>query len=282
MMNNNAAGSRVLPGVFFATLLAVFGLAACGSGGGGSTTTNNTNTPSAGGIVLSLVPARTSGVAPLAVFFDASATTDIGVTDRPFHDLEYTWSFGDPSSGTWASGAQPGVSSKNSATGPVVAHVFETPGTYTVTLTAFDGANTATTTTNITVQDPDVVFAGTNTICVGATALPTAGTGGCPAGAIAISTNNFAASINTYQATNKRILFQRGDTFSVPTSAAITSTGPGILGAFGTGAKPYISIPVIGAWATAIKFFAGDWRVMDLALDATGSVDCPARRFRNN
>jgi len=72
-----------------------------------------------GGIVLSLVPARTSGVAPLAVFFDASGTTDIGVTTRPFHDLEYTWSFGDPGSGTWASGAQPGVSSRNSATGPV-------------------------------------------------------------------------------------------------------------------------------------------------------------------
>ncbi|MCR4305088.1 MAG: PKD domain-containing protein, partial [Gallionella sp.] len=142
--------------------------------------------------MLSLVPARTSGVAPLAVFFDASATTDTGVTTRPFHDLEYTWSFDDPGSGTWANGAQPGVSSKNSATGPVAAHVFETPGAYTVTLTAFDGANSATTNTTITVQDPDAVFAGTNTVCVGATTTPVAGANGCPSGAQTVMQSNFA------------------------------------------------------------------------------------------
>src|SRR4030067_554946 len=156
MPNNITAVSRSLPGVIFAALFAalfsVWGLAACSGGGGGSTSTNTTPAPAPGGLVLSLVPARTSGVAPLAVFFDASATTDTGVTNRPFHDLEYTWSFGDPSAGTWANGAQPGVSSKNSATGPVTAHVFETPGAYTVSLTAFDGTNTATTTTTITVQ----------------------------------------------------------------------------------------------------------------------------------
>src|SRR3990170_7114440 len=229
MLNNNTVGSRVLLRVFFAALFAVFGLASCGSGGGDSTSTNTNSTtpaPAPGGIVLSLVPARTSGVAPLAVFFDASGTTDPSVTSRPFHDLEYTWSFGDPSSGTWASGAQPGVSSKNSATGPVAAHVFETPGTYTVSLTAFDGTNTATTNKTITVQNPDTVFAGTNTVCVGATALPTAGVNGCPAGAIATSTNNFTAAINTYQATNKRILFQRGDTFIASATAPITKIGP--------------------------------------------------------
>src|SRR4030066_531277 len=225
MLNNNTVGSRVLLRVFFAALFAVFGLSACGSGGGDSTSTNTTTTtpaPTPGGIVLSLVPARTSGVAPLAVFVDASGTTDIGVTTRPFHDLEYTWSFGDPGSGTWASGAQPGVSSKNSATGPVAAHVFETPGTYPVTLTVFDGTNTATTNTTITVQDPDTVFAGTNTIC-----FSTSGTfTGCPAGATQTTTSNFVTAIAN-QTTNKRLLFRRGETFTAASTAAITVTGPG-------------------------------------------------------
>ncbi len=276
MMNNNAAGSRVLPGVFFATLLAVFGLAACGSGGGGSTTTNNTNTPSAGGIVLSLVPARTSGVAPLAVFFDASATTDIGVTDRPFHDLEYTWDFGDPSAGIWASGARPGVSSKNSATGPVAAHVFETPGTYTVTMTANDGTNTNTTTTTIMVTDPDTVFAGANTVCIAATTTPVAGSDGCPAGATVAMQPNFATAVNTYALTGKRVLFKRGDTFTESASAPgkLIQTGPGIIGAFGTGAKPKLLItnvtssqPFIVIGKPTVTTGVSDWRIMDLEFD---------------
>jgi hypothetical protein len=39
-------------------------------------------------IALAVVPSRTSGVAPLAVFFDASATVATGTT-RPFHDLGF-------------------------------------------------------------------------------------------------------------------------------------------------------------------------------------------------
>ena len=259
-----------------AALFAVLGIAAC-SGGGGSTTTP---TPTTGGIVLSLVPARTSGVAPLAVFFDASGTTDIGVTTRPFHDLEYTWSFGDPSSGTWASGAQPGVSSKNSATGPVAAHVFETPGTYTVTLTAFDGTNSATTTTTITVQDPNTVFAGTNTICIGSNTTPVAGANGCPTGATVVVESNFATIVNTYALTNRRVLLKRGDTFTAPTTGAITRTGPGILGAYGSGAAPKVQTTNYDMTILRLSSQStpdiSDWRVMDLEIDGSLVPDAGA------
>ncbi len=233
---------------------------------------------SAGGIVLSLVPARTSGVAPLAVFFDASGTTDIGVTTRPFHDLEYTWSFGDPSSGTWASGAQPGVSSKNSATGPVTAHVFETPGTYTVSLTAFDGANSVTTTTTITVQDPDAVFAGSNTICFSTSGNFT----GCPAGATQTTSSDFVTAIAN-QTTKKRLLFRRGETFTAASPAAITVTGPGLVGAYGAGAAPIVQM----TGSTGILTLSSrdtpnisDWRIMDLDFDGlhktsnSGGIRC--------
>jgi hypothetical protein len=216
----------------------------------------------AGGIVVSLVPSRTSGVAPLSVFFDASGTTDAGVTTRPFHDLEYTWSFGDSGSGTWANGAQPGVSSKNSATGPVASHVFETPGTYTVSVTAFDGTDTATTTTSITVTDPDTVFSGIDTTC-----FSTSGAfADCPNGATHITTSDFLTAMG-YQATSRRLLFRRGETFSATGSARITAAGPGIVGAFGTGSPPSISksgvsdiLLLSSATTPALK----DWRVMDL------------------
>lgn len=261
-MSNNAVVARVSIGVFFAALFAAFAPASCGGQGGSS---------SPGGIALSLVPARTSGVAPLSVFFDASATTDVGVTNRPFHDLEYTWNFGDSNSGIWANGARPGVSSKNSATGPVAAHVFETPGTYTVSVTSFDGNHTATKNTTITVQDPDTVFSGTNTICVGASSLPVAGAGGCPAEAAVAQEPSFAAAINTYAVTGKRVLFRRGDSFTATSSARINRTGPGIVGAFGTtGAAPTVRMTdgrtillISSARTPGIK----DWRVMDLDLD---------------
>jgi hypothetical protein len=225
-------------------------------------------------INLSLVPARTSGVAPLSVFFDASGTT-ASATSRPFHDLEYRWDFGDTANGaTWAYGAQPGASSKNSATGPVAAHVFESPGTYTVSVTATDGTNVASTTTTITVQDPSTVFSGSKTIC-----FSTSGTfTGCPAGATQVTTSNFTTAINTYKASNRRLLFRRGETFTAAASAVVDVTGPGIIGAFGAGT----SLPIAKITPTTpntgfsiIQLSSpytpgiGDWRVMDLDIDGS-------------
>jgi len=70
-------------------------------------------------------------------------------------------------SGLWTS--TPGMPNlrRNVASGPVAAHVFDTPGTYTVCVTAFDGANSERTSIQITVTDPNTVFAA-NTLCVGA------------------------------------------------------------------------------------------------------------------
>ncbi|MEK7703865.1 MAG: MopE-related protein [Myxococcota bacterium] len=220
----------------------------------------------AGPIVVSLVASRASGVAPLSVFFDASGTTDTAVTSQPFHDLEYRWEFGDPANGaTWAYGAQPSVSRKNLATGPVAAHVFETPGTYTVALSVFDGTHTATAETTITVSDPEVVFAGTSTICVAASSLPVAGADGCPAGANTAQQSSFSAALSSYATTGTRVLFKRGDTFSNASTSSIADAGPGTLGAYGTGALPIVQ----ASNNTVIRFGTdlADWRVMDLTID---------------
>jgi PKD repeat protein len=205
-----------------------------------------------------------SGVAPLSVFFDATGTTSPGVTALPFHEIKYTWSFGDAAGGAgWAYGSRVGSSSKNAASGPVAAHLFETPGTYTVTLTAFDGANANSKTATITVTDPNTVFSG-NTICVANGATPVAGVGGCPSGAAVQNMPNWS-TISTLRATYKRILLKKGDVWSMDGMVNFTganSAGPGILGAYGSGASPKVLLDVD---AQAVYMDGStDWRIMDL------------------
>ncbi len=244
----------------------------------GCSTTGDT-----GAITLSIVPSRFIGVAPLSVFFDAAATTATATT-RPFHELEYRWNFGDPAGSPvsgmyWSMGSRPGVSSRNVALGPEASHVFETPGTYTVNLTITDGTNSVSNSCAlIVVEDPDTVFAGTNTICVAATSTPVAGAGGCPAGATVVQQSNFATAINTYAKTRRRVLFRRGDTFTATASGAVSETGPGIIGAYGTGALPIAKIVAGGSFPIFLMSGPstpgiGDWRVMDFDIDGSSVVD---------
>ncbi len=224
----------------------------------------------AGPIAVSLVASRASGVAPLSVFFDATGTTDTAMTSQPFHDLEYRWDFRDPAGGaTWAYGAQAGVSSKNLATGPVAAHVFETPGTYTIALSVFDGSNTATSETTVTVDDPDVVFSGANTICIAATSTPVQGQDGCPAGASTAQQASFPVAIGSYAGTGKRVLFKHDDTFGGTAIASIAVQGPGTIGMYGIGAKPKVQSTASNViqLGSPTAYAMQDWRIMDLELD---------------
>jgi len=278
MSNNNAVGSKNLRGTLLLLLLAVTGLVSCGGGGSGGSGGNST-------LTASVTPSRTSGVAPLAVFFDATGTTSPSTT-RPFHDLEYKWDFGDSAGSpvmgkTWSTGSQtnsatcnaPYNGCRNNATGAVAAHVYEAAGTYTATLSVFDGTNTTTKTTTITVTDPATF----TTACVANGVTPTAGdANGCPATATQFYN---ASSFNTaltaaIAAGARRVLFRKGDTFIASANYEVDAAGPGIIGAYGTGASPFISMPQIAQYTSAIKFFnSSDWRVMDLAFDGTGTAD---------
>ncbi len=260
-------------------------LAACGGGGGTSAgaipgggvggapppllpLAATCSTAPAGAITISINASRTSGIGPLAVFFDASATTSTA-TSRPFHELEYRWDFGDAGSGMWSQGTRPGVNSRDTATGPVAAHIYENPGPYTVTLTVTDGTNTVVENcVVITVTSPDVAFAAT-TACVAVAAMPVAGgPGGCPAGATTVQSSDFDATLATLLASGrKRILFNRGETFVASVTAPINAAGPGLIGAYGAGPKPIVQAT---AAAIGVSSLAGpaisDWRIMDLEL----------------
>ena len=192
---------------------------------------------------------------------------------RPFHDIAYGWKFGD-SSAPWSYGSQvggPGVNDKNSASGPVAAHVFEKPGTYTVCLTAFDGKYMAETAVQITVTD----FAAANTVCIANGAVPSPGVdAGCPAGATAVGgMTSWPAVVSTYlsgiKGTNKKIVLKRGDVFTGAANTNISTVGPAMVGAFGAGAKPKIRTTSTGG-TNKIMLASGvlnDVRLVDLDVD---------------
>lgn len=233
----------------------------------------------ASNINLAVIPSRAcDGVvdvcpAPTPVFFDATFTST-PVTSAPFLDAQCTWDFGDDDAATWSHGT--GYNNKkNRATGLVAAHVYPTPGTYYPTVTCTDGTNTtaATQVAKVVIADPDVVFAGSATYCI-AVVQATAGAGGCPAGATTPSgTNDFDAAVTAYATAGHRVLFKRGDDFLASTSGNVTGT-LGILGAYGSGAKPRVrrsgnplAMLTVGTAAAAAR----DWRVMDLDLDGQAS-----------
>jgi hypothetical protein len=222
-------------------------------------------------VTASITPSRSSGVAPLAVNFDATGTTSTATT-RPFHDVYYTWNYGDSGSGTWSTDGK----SKNHDSSAIGGHVYETPGTYTVTLIAKDSTGaTDTKTATITVTDPATVFSGTSTVCISTTADFT----GAPAGALQVTTTSWSTVVG-HLGTGKRVLLHRGQSWNHNSAKKdLTFNGPGILGAFGSGARPIIRLVStdvsnggrvfwFGTGSTANQF--NDFRFMDLEIDGAG------------
>lgn len=227
-------------GLVFGTALPACGGGGGDSGSGGSSASSTTATfasaaPAA--FAASLTASRVSGVAPLYVNFDANGTTHPQIAN-PTHDLFYSWTFGDASAGNWANGVQSaGLTSKNAAFGPVTGHVFETPGTYVVNLIVMDGANTVTKSVSITVQDPNTVYAGANTICIS----HSGNFAGAPSGAQQVNTagnTDMYAAFNTYKGSNKRILFCKSDTWTCTSKLVFTNLGGMTISGYGAGGAP--------------------------------------------
>lgn len=237
----------------------------------------------------------TTCVAPCAVHFDAigdgtSETTD-GDYSREFHTHGFRWDFGDPGSGTWGRGANP-TASRNAGEGAIQGHLYETPGTYTATLTvtAPDG-ETDTVSHSITVTNPDTQFSGTSTICVG-NSLPTAGVGGCPAGAAVVSNSDLDDALSdtttgdgggvnggcNADGAKVRCLFKGGDTFTASQNVNLYSgsSGPGMIGSYGTGLALMRSNNAGGNAANTITLAPG-WKIarVDMENRNTGDTTSP-------
>jgi len=214
-------------------------------------------------ITPSLVASRVSGVAPLYVHFDATATTSTQ-TSYPFHECNFKWNFGDTAAGNYSTTGL----SRNIAYGGVAGHVFEAAGAFTVTLTIKDsGGATTTTTTTVTVAAANDQYSGTNTICVSTSGNFT----GAPPGADTRTTSTWATAMG-YVAAGKRVLFRRGESWTATgnTSFGNINSSPVSIGSFGSGALPVVTVST--GYNAILLGNCSDWRISDLSFIGTSSA----------
>jgi len=211
---------------------------------------------------------RTTGIGPLYVHFDATDTTADGVAN-PFHELDFSWNFGDPSAGNFAYG-NPYLRNKNIAYGAVAGHVYsiaegggDVP--FTATLTVTDGVTTETQTFDITVYDPE----GANGFDDFYYFDPSGAFTGAPAEDathVRVTSGDFDSIKTTYQAANRSLRFAGGQVFDASAASTITTTtGPWELCGFGSGRA--IVQKTTGGLRTIQFQGATDGRVRGLDLD---------------
>lgn len=211
------------------------------------------------------VASRTTGIAPLAVFFDA-LSADSGVVQPPeidghpdFASLRYEWDFDDETAGRWGTTG----ANRSRATGPMAAHVFEQPGTYEVTLRVTD-ANGAD---HWYTQEIEVSpFQGTTYY------VSNSGSDGNDGLSPDEPIASYEEAISVADA-DTRVLFARGDEWATAGGGTL-GDGPGVLGAYGDGPAPHVRVQGANA---GLRVHGSDWRVADLhfssdpdASDASG------------
>ena len=219
----------------------------------------------------------TSKRAPASVFVDLTGTTSTA-TSYPFHELWYEVYYGDPSSGNFSANSL--QRSKNHRFGAFTAHLYETAGTYTITIiikeVAADGTVTDEyrTTQDVTVYDPTgasgwavgdrVVYAADNNFT------------GAPAGTQKYYDNDtydwdsVAADLNA----GKMVYLKGGNTFVIDTGLVTgnldNNTGPAYITTWGTGRA---ILDAEGGAQTVFNFSNGDVsdvRIENLELDGGG------------
>ncbi len=177
-----------------------------------------------------LKASRLTGPAPLAVQFDAIGTTHDDSDLDTFRELGYHFYFDDPTSGTWK---HSGKSKNSQVGGPISAHVFEKPGTYTVRVRAQDSAgNFDDKSVVITVTDPDTVYSGENTVVISRTT----NTSGAPSGAQLLTNQTSWPQWES----GKRYLLMAGQDFSSFGDIRIYENENIQVGKIGSGADPIV------------------------------------------
>ena len=243
-----------------------------------------------GGGAVEITASRTSGVAPLGVFFEA-AITGSGAA-YPFHDLLYEWDFGAGETGTWGYGNTLNTD-KRYATGPVAAHVFSedfVAGSDTVTLNVYKRVGGVTT------------LVGTDSVVITTTSLATGfdvtdsvvyysdtgsrGTGSFSAGSVYDVERTNASSITREQIAAdaadgvKAWLFYGGVSFDfdIPGVGGFdfsdggNNTGPWMFGSYGTGQATMTSANAGSSGIFQPGGGSDDTRVINLNFDDANST----------
>lgn len=165
------------------------------------------------------------GVAPMPLFFDATASTSNDTTINTFHDLHYQWNFGDFYSGVWNTVPK----SKNRASAPLTAHVFDSIGLHVIELEIFKNTEyTVLKPLTIKVQNPNDFYAGEKTICFSTTG----NFADVPYQAKKVTIKDLS-DVEPYLADSVRILFRRGDTILTNAGLDLSSYQHLTIGAYG-------------------------------------------------
>ncbi len=167
----------------------------------------------------------------------------------------YAWDFGDPS-GRF-----------NQLEGFNAAHVYDTPGNYTITLTVTDTSGTV-----LTARQTITVEADTRrTIYVSASGTDTA-SGLSPS--TPIRSWKRATELLAQYGSNTSVLFRRGDRFDIDTTSLVLRWQNTRLGAYGSGDHPviYRSDPLLWEIIT-VDGAAANVTIEDLAFDSFNGHD---------
>ena len=213
-------------------------------------------------------------VAPLLVVFDCSLDAGLpvptanGSGDPDPALFHYSWNFGD-SAVNWDTTGK----SKNVHTGYITAHVYETAGTYTVTLTITkDDGTVVQFDQSIVVTDADTIYSGATFYCARAGDTPAGnnsneGTEAAPwlTAQKAISTAGVFSAAGP-----RRVLFKRGTEgatdYVVTANASISGlAGPYHIGAYGSGDDPVIH-PADGIDGIAFDKTTTGVRIVDVSI----------------
>jgi hypothetical protein len=199
--------------------------------------------PSSTPICLLVLRRSALQTAPDAVFFRASVTYP-GIAearssteyDESHHRLRYTWDFCDPGAASDKVVNLPTAHNDlDTAYGKEVAHIFRRPGRYRVTCRidspdGFVGAAEL----EVLVKDPNLVFAGAQTILVDPDGL------GDPAWPQAQMVRDWDTALAAAAGNGRtRLLLRRGQRYSLFAEQRLTRRHGSVhIGAFGTGLRP--------------------------------------------
>jgi hypothetical protein len=191
-----------------------------------------------------------SGVAPLAIFVDATNTEGLAGSD--FVNAHFGLNF---------DSARVDTTGKYSRTrGFVAAHVYETPGTYTITLNVIDRSGSAAT---ASAQVTVLPFNGTTYYVASSGNNSATGTSMTEP----LATPDYA--LQQKAAPNVRILIRKGDRFTVGAFTVSNKKGPVIVGAYSDPNRPSDQAPILfnnqDGWGfISFDEKTSDWRMMDI------------------
>ncbi|MCO4781765.1 MAG: hypothetical protein KC646_05525 [Candidatus Cloacimonetes bacterium] len=189
---------------------------------------------------VSLSPSRTSCVAPCSILYSGLGSTSSYLSE-PFHQLQYTWSFNDIK----PSFVNSPLVNPNLGYSPLAAHLYSTPGTYLTTLLVSSSASSQTTSSLITIADPNVIFSNT-TYCVSKINSFTA----CPTQDSNFHLSSYLAASELMKSLRfakpkvaTRVLFHTDETFDVSEQTYLRDFHSGLqISSYGSGASPILLV----------------------------------------